>query len=182
MSIWVRALCTTHLSDLTPEALRSGIAERIAFLAAYYGEEGAEATRPLLRIEDVRHDGGPSEGPPNPPGDAVWLLHYRGDDDHFLRIERWTEPAAVASEVAELREELEACDEEDVDEVRELLDHVVETVGIELKMSDVEGIGWAVAIAAAAFLADRGEGLVQADEEGWMAPAGLGVEQVLDGD
>jgi hypothetical protein len=168
MSIWVRALCSKPAGDMTPEMLRSGISERLAIVAAYYGEDGAEAVRSLLRIEDA--------------GDAVWLLHYQGGDDHFLRIERWTKPAAVAEEVGELRERLEDCDEDGVEEVRELLDHVVETVGVELKMSDVEGIGWAVAVSAAACFAERGEGLVQADEEGWMAPEGLGVEQVLDGD
>jgi hypothetical protein len=168
MSLRVRALCPTPVGDLTPEKLHSGIADRLAVLAAYYGEEGAEETLACLRVSG--------------DGDGALSLRYRDDTSPALRVERCRRPAAVAAEVGALRADLEACDEEGVDEVRELLDRVVETVGIELPMSDVEGIGWAVAVAAAACFAEHAEGLIQADGEGWMMPEGRGVEQVLDGD
>ena len=58
----------------------------------------------------------------------------------------------------------------------------VETVALELKMGDMEGVGWAVAVAAAACFAERGEGLIQADGEGYLEPSANGVEHVLDGD
>jgi hypothetical protein len=168
MSIWIRALCTKAVGDVTPAELRAGIAERLPLLAALYGEDDAEATAPRLRIE--------GETPMR-----AWELFYR-DDDHFIGVERWSEPAEVGEELDELRESLEDCDEDEVEDVLALLDRVVETVAFELKTSDCEGIGWPVAIAAAACLAARGEGIIQADGEGWMAPRGREVEHVLDGD
>ena len=174
MSIWIRALCTVPVDALTPEDLCAGIAERLPLLAATYGEGGDQETIARLSVE-VATPAGPA------PQASVWLLRYR-EGEGFLRVERWSEPAAVAEEVGELREGLTDCDDEGVDDVRALLADVVETVGLELKMSDVEGIGWAVAIGAAACFAARGKGLVQADGEGWMAPRGNEVEHVLDGD
>jgi hypothetical protein len=168
MSIWVRALCPEPTGDLTPESLRTGIAERLPTVGAYYGEDGAEATVARLRVDDV--------------GDGTWILRYAEDPSRSLRIDRWTQAKAVAREVAGVRALLSDCDEDGVEDVRALLDDVKEAVGIEVEMSDVEGIGWAVAIAAAACFAARGGGLVQAENEGWMAPEGRGVEQVLDGD
>lgn len=166
MPIWVRALCTRSVAALAPEDLCAGIAERLPLLAALYGENGEREAIARLRVE---------------PGVRAWALRYR-DDDSSVRVARWAEPARVAEEMDELRRGLADCDEEGVDAVRELLGHVVETVGIELRMSDVEGIGWAVAIAAAACFAAHGEGLIQADGEGWMKPRGREVEHVLDGD
>jgi hypothetical protein len=170
MSIRVRALCPDPVGDLTPESLRSGIAERLPTVAAYYGEEGADDAIARLTVEPAGENG------------AAWILRYREDPSRSLRIERRTRAKAVASEVAEMRALLSDCDEDGVEDVRALLGDVKETVGIELEMSDVEGIGWAVAIAAAACVAARGRGLIQAENEGWMAPEGRGVEQVLDGD
>jgi hypothetical protein len=168
MSVWVRALCTKPLGDLAPGDLRAGIAERLPLLSALYGEDDHEAALARLRIE-----GEPPLG--------VWEIAYR-EGDGFLRVERWKDRAEVEEEVGELMETLEDSDEDGVDDVRALCERVVETVGIELKISDCEGIGWPVAIAAAAFFATRGEGIVQADGEGWMLPRGREVEHVLDGD
>jgi hypothetical protein len=163
MSIWIRALCTKPLDGVTKDDLRAGIARRLPALAAQYGEEGQEETLRRLVVSDA------------------WDLDYRGEE-MVIGGERWKEPEAVREEVGELLERLEDCEEDEVDEVRELLGDVVESVGFELKLSDCEGIGWPLALAAAAVLAEKGEGLVQADGEGWMAPEGDGVEQVLDGD
>jgi len=166
MSIRVRALCTRAVDSLAPEALRAGIADRLPRLAAMYGEGGSEQTAARLRVEVAG---------------AEWRIHYV-EGEGFLRAARKTAVAAVAEDVGELRVELEDCDEEGVEDVRELLGNVVESVVIEMEMGDVEGIGWAVAIAAAACWAEAGEGLVKADREGWMEPRGGELEQVLDGD
>jgi hypothetical protein len=168
MSMWIRALCTTTVADVTPAELCAGIAERLAGIAADYGEEDAAATVGRLRVA--------GEAPL-----AAWEISYRGDETS-LGVARASKPAEVREEVGELVASLAECDEDGVDDVRELLGHVVEVVTFELSLSDCEGLGWPVAIAAAAYLAARGEGLVQADGEGWMEPAGLGVEHVLDGD
>ena len=166
VSTWIRALCTRAGDALAPEVLRAGIADRLPRLAAMYGEDEAEETVARLRVE---------------ASTTGWRIYYR-EGESFLCAERRTVPAAVAEEVGALRAELDACDEEGVDDARELLDRVVESVGIQMEMSDVEGIGWAVAIAAAACWAEAGEGLIKADGEGGMEPQGREVAQVLDGD
>jgi hypothetical protein len=173
MSIWVRALCTRPVGSLTPESLHRGIADRLPALAAYYGEDGALDTVARLRVEMAAAGSSAT---------SVWLLRYHEDPTHAIQAVCRTDPAAVAAEVSALRAGLDACDEEGVDEVRDVLDRVTEAVGLELSMSDVEGIGWPVAIAAAACFALPGEGLIQADGEGWMRARGRGVDQVIDGD
>ena len=175
MSIWIRAICTRPLGDITPDDLRAGIAERLPRLCALYGEPDPSEVIARLCITTYRPD---KEG-----ALEVLEIHYREDDpERSLDVERWVDPAMVKEEVDELLEELEDCEEERVDEVREVLGRAVETAAIELKMSDTERVGWPLAIAAAAALAARGEGLIQADGEGWMAPQGDGVEHLLDAD
>ncbi|APR81522.1 Hypothetical protein A7982_06871 [Minicystis rosea] len=168
MSVWIRALCTRTVADVSPADLVGGICERLPTLGPLYGEDDVEETARLLRVD----------------GDApmgAWGLFYRGNG-HTINIERWSDPEQVKEEVGELLETLEDSDEDGVEDVREVLGRVVETVAFELKTSDCEGIGWPVAIAAAACIAAAGEGIIQADGEGWMAPEGRGVEHVLDGD
>lgn len=168
MSVWIRALCTKAVADVTPAELRAGIAERLPLLGPQYGEDDTEGAVAALRVE--------GEAPMR-----AWALFHRVGE-HSIRLERWSDRGRVREELDMLRGTLEDCDEDGVDEVRELLDHVVETVALELSMGDCEGMGWPVAIAAAAYLAARGEGLVQADGEGWMEPHGRELEHVLDGD
>ncbi len=115
----------------------------------------------------------------------MWLLRYREDTSRVLRVERWTEPRRVAvrgpGRAASNR--LEDCDEDGVeDDARPAWRRDGDRRDRPLQMTSFEGIGWAVAIAAAACFAEHGDGLIQADEEGWMAPEGQGVEQILDGD
>jgi hypothetical protein len=168
MSIRVRALCTASLAAVTPETLRAAVVARLPGLAAFYGEDGHEATLAALRVEGAAPL-------------VTWRLRYR-EDDAALPIDRSSDPAEVRGEVAELLATLEDSDEDGVEDVRELLGRVVEVARLELALHDCEGIGWAVAIAAAACFAELGEGLVQADGEGWMLPRGRDVEHVLDGD
>jgi len=171
MSTWVRALCAKPLDGLTPDELRASIAQRLPALATLYGEDSHTAALARLTIENA--------DPARPF--RVWWLRYR-EGEAALRIERWTAPAEVKDERNELLERLEDCDEDGVEDVTALLTDMVEMMGIELKMSDVEGIGWAVAVAAAACFAERGDGLIQADGEGYLEPTKNGVEHVLDGD
>jgi hypothetical protein len=173
MPIWVRALCTRPAASLTPESLHRGIADRLPPIAAYYGEGDGRDTIGRLRVEIAAQHGGAA---------SAWILRYHEDPGRGVRVLRWTEPGAVAAAVSALRAALDDCDEEGVDEVREVLGRAVEAVGFELEMRDVEGMGWPVAVAAAACFALPGEGLIQADGEGWMRARGRGVEQVIDGD
>ena len=177
MPIWIRAVCTKGVGGVSPEDLRAGVAAWLPRTAALYGEDDAEATVARLRVEQVAPEGPAGEG-----GFEVFRLRYAEEGDLFLRIERWAERARVAEEVGHLRDDLEGCEEDELGTVLACLDAAVEFVAIELQMSDTEGIGWPVGVAAAAFLAERGAGLIQAENEGWMAPRGRGVEHLLDND
>lgn len=168
MSMWVRALAQKPLGDVTPEELHAGIARWLPRLAAIYGEDGDEATIARLGVDGAA----PLRG---------GAITY-GSDGASIRFERTIDPTDVKRGAAELASAISDCDEDGVDDVREMLDQVVEIAKIEVSLSDCEGVGWPVAIAAAAYLAERGEGIVQADGEGFMVPSEGAMEHVLDGD
>jgi hypothetical protein len=176
VSIWVRAVCTKPLEHLNPEKLREGILARLPQAAEFYEQSELDEVITHLRLEYI---GGEDR--------EVVLLYYRrpeeeDDDGPFLHTDRWFKPEMVKEEAGELLEFLEDHGEEDeeaLEEVRSCLARAVEIVALELKSSDAQGIGWSVALAAAACLAAQGEGLVQADGEGWLAPSGMELEYVL---
>jgi hypothetical protein len=107
-------------------------------------------------------------------------IHYRQQRDIPIRVERWADPDMVQEEVDELLEFLVDADDLAVGPVRELLYGATEVVVFELRMSQVEDLGWPLAVAAAACLAELGDGLVQADGRGWMEPTATEVRRLLD--
>jgi len=185
MSIWIRVVCRSSVADITPEALRVGIAERLLHLASVYGVDGAEETQALLQVEQAGDKG--KKG--SPAGDSefhAYQLRWREDQAKPVRIERWVDDRAE-EEVGELRDWLEdymAAEEDDegCDEIARALDGAEETVALELKSSDTEGMGWPVLMSAAHFLAVRGDGIIRADGEGWLAPEGDKLRHVLEAD
>lgn len=175
MGIWIRAICTKRLGALTPEELRAGIAARLKRLCVIYGEGDPAETIARLRVERGEA--------PEAGGIEVFLLRYREDPGHSLRVERWLDPERVGGVVEELTRRLEDIEEdEDIEDACACLEAAVEVAAMELEVDDTEGVGWPLAIAAAAYLADRGEGLMQADREGWMMPDGDGIEHLIDAD
>ncbi len=158
MSIWIRAIVRDSLHDVVPEDLKDALADSdFMMMAENQGlsdEEGAEAER-NLRFE--------SEGE---AGFAVFLMHYRKDDERSIGIERWVSER-FAEEREELLEELEGDDSQEAERVMELLREATESVAFELKLSDAEGLGWPIAFEAAMWLAKRGRGLVEAEGEWW---------------
>ncbi len=172
MSVRIRAVCTTSLAGVTPEDLRAGIADRLQRLAAFYGEPDPAETLARLRVERVSQD----------EHAEIFAVRYQPDADHALRVERWTDLGRVEDQAQRLWNALEDCDEEGVDEVRDCIERVVEITVLELDVKDAVGIAWPIGVAAAATLAARGEGLIQADSEGWMKPRGLAVDHLIDAD
>ncbi len=172
MSIWVRA-CLSSPVQLSSKLLQSAITERLALLTYLFcpeHEEEPSVVLARLAIEEILEDS----------GRRVFLVHYRHDQEHFIHVESWANLDEVRGEVDELLEFIEDRDEPAADEVRSHLATVIQTVAFELKASDAESMGWPVAIACAAALAQAGAGLVQADGAGWMRPDGLEVSSVLD--
>ncbi|MBN2498985.1 MAG: hypothetical protein JXR96_30630 [Deltaproteobacteria bacterium] len=155
MSIWIRAICTQSIGHLAVSDLRRAT-EQADFLTWAENQdldeaEGAQAEK-ALRFE----------GPPGELG--VAQLFYR--DSRFIRIERWTGEAARV-EILEMLEELEGSSDPAARRIRDILSRAVETVGFELKQSDAEGMGWPISWQTAMWLAERGDGLVDADGEWW---------------
>ena len=108
-------------------------------------------------------------------GTDLLEIYYRPDTERFIRVERWSGDAA-AEEVGEALEDLKDAAGPDAAKVRTILDQTVETVAFELKLSDARGMGWPLAIAAAAKLSEQCGGVVYADDSGWMVPHGNEVD------
>jgi len=159
MSIWIRAVCTKSVGPLAAIDLAGALADcDFETWAAVQGldEEEGTAAEAALRFEYPKHR-----------TQEYGLLRYRADDG-FIRFDRWT--GAAAREEAD--EMLASLDDSSPAEIREVLAECVETVGFELKASDVVGMGFNIALAAAMVVAVEGEGLVQTDNDGdtWFDP------------
>jgi hypothetical protein len=146
-----------------------GIAKRLMLLTYSYGEDDHEETLDLLRIED-RSPAGSFE---------VCRIYHEGIDSGFIRVARWSQPK-IKAEVTELLEQLEGRNEPAAEAVRQLLRDAIEIVGFELKQSDADGMAWPVAIAAAAYLADKGIGALYAEGEGWLQPTERETKTLLE--
>lgn len=169
MSIWIRSVCRKSVVATTPEELRSGIAKRLKLLTYLYGEDDYEETVARLRVRNASA-GATFE---------VYRLSYHQSDQKFIRAERWSKPKIV-EELKELIEVLEGRKDQGAEMIRQLLAEAIEVVAFELKQSDADGMGWPVAIAAAAYLAEKGDGAVHAEGEGWMGPTETEIEVLLD--
>ncbi len=168
MSIWIRAVCTPRV-QLDEAGLQSAIAKRLKWLTYLFcPEEEEEPDDVLARLRVEKYEG--SRGP-------IFNLHYRTDTG-FISCDSYLD-ADAQEEVEELREFIEERQGPDAEKVRAVLSKAVQTVGFELKASDARSMGWPLAIAAAAWIAEEGAGLLQADGQGWMAPSGSEVEMLL---
>lgn len=159
MSIWIRTVCRSSVAGTTPDELLRGIGKRLMLLTYSYGEDDYEETLARLRVES---DAGGA-------GFDVFRIYYRPEDTRFLRVERWSRPK-ILDEVDELAAALGQRDGRNVAVVRDLLANAVEIVGFELKLSDANGMGWPVGMAAAAYIAEKGAGAIYAEGEGWLEP------------
>ncbi|PQO34626.1 hypothetical protein DTL21_14050 [Bremerella cremea] len=168
MSIWVRAYLHQPSGTQVAELLSQGIAQRLPLLTFLFSPEAEEEPEDVLERLRVQ-----------PDGDKDWEIYYRDDPDWFLPVERFTGEAAQ-EEIEEALEELEDYSHLETEPVREFLAGVVETIGFELKLSDAEGMGTPVAIAAATKLVETFGGIVSADGYGWMLPSGNEVDVIME--
>ena len=165
MRIWIRAVCRQPV-DFTGPEMAAGIGQRLNLLILLFCPDDEEpAADVMARLRVVPLEAG------------VWAIRWR-TDDRFIRVESWR-GAAARTEAREFQELLASTTGAGADAVRALLDSATEIVGFELKASDADGMGWPVAISAATWLATRGDGLIQAETEGWMAPTPKEIRIVL---
>jgi len=166
MRVYVRTFCRNSVASATPDAMQVGIAERLDDLLSQLcqnDEAAAEAILGRLRIENESESN----------SFEVFHLHFRQDAAHSIRVERW----AGYSASVQVQEYLGLVDDSEP-AAAIILDHLsdaTEIVTFELSVRDAETAGLAVTIAAAAWLAEIGDGIVHADDLGWMLPAGKEV-------
>jgi hypothetical protein len=171
MSIWIHILCRRTVGSLQPSQLAQGIERRLGVLAYLFlpeEEEEPEAVLARLRLEA---DPGPEL--------RRLRIHYRAQPSLPLKVDRWSDPPAVAEEVRELLAKLEGHSGPAATDLRERLRATIESVAIELKASHARDMGWPLAICAAAELAERGDGVIRAEGRGFMLPSGNEVDIVL---
>jgi hypothetical protein len=167
MSIWIRTYSPRPLGPLDPTAFEAGIRQRLRLLTSLFcpdDEEDPDVVLSRLRISSRSPD--------------LLEIYYRAEPERFIRVERWSGDAA-AEEVGEALEDLEDETAAGAEKVRALLGQTVETVAFELKLSDAQGMGWPLAIAAAAKLAEQRGGVIYADDSGWMVPSGNEVDWLV---
>ena len=168
MSIWVRVVLSNPLGDtLSATNLREGIAERLTLLTYLFCPEDEEDPKDVLnrlQIEPIRDD-------------RSFLLKYRLDD-LFIRLD--IGGGDIEEERQELESNLEGLAGHGVRVVKEALSATREIAAFALKAHDLDSMGWPLTIAAAAYLADKGGGLIQADGRGWMRPTEKEIEFVLE--
>lgn len=152
--------------DFTGHQLTAGIGERLDLLTALYcpdEEEPAQIVLARLLVEPLDQE--------------AWALYYRSENS-FIRVERWRDTAA-RKEAIELWERVNSRKHVSVQPVISLLESVTEIVGFELRFSDTESMGWPISVAAAAWLAAAGQGLIYAEGQGWLRPTLREIKIVL---
>lgn len=157
MSLWVVAYCTKPIHHLSLDEISEALdVADFAMMAEGQDldEEVGYAARDALRFEEE-----------NAAKSRVLLVHYRHHrhGDTWMRCDIHEQGAFVAECVEEVRER------EPPEVVRQYASRTLETVAFELKVSDWEGMGLPIAFHLAMWFAlpDRGDGIVEVEDEWW---------------
>jgi hypothetical protein len=170
MAFWVRAVCCKSVGGIAPRELLEALGHvDFAGMAEDQGltAEAGRAAQAALSVEGTTES-----------GFTAFDVRFGAGARSSIRVERWTDEAAD-DELAELLDDLEEVSGENADLVRSTLGRATESVAIELTDEDVEGMAFPVAFEAAAWIAARGQGLVEA-EGTWYDPETRGVVLVLE--
>jgi len=165
-----KTFCEQSTASLTADELQTGISKRLELLTSLFcpeDEEDPDRVLGRLRIES----GSVGEG------FEEFLLYYRADEQSFIPMVRYDRGG-----VLELLEELSPASQGDrrLSSIIERLSRVTEDVSFCLKDYDVQGMGFPLSIAAAAYLVERAGGLIQSGTYSWMIPKGNQVDILLE--
>lgn len=148
MSAWIRAICRRSVAGVAPPELqRALLATDLEAMAADAGQSlgAAEEARSQLVCEGL--------------GPSAMALRFRLDGPD-IRLERLSDDAAE-DELAELLDGLQDLEGTAAARVGAVLKQAQEVVVIEIPAP--EDLAWPLALQAALWLAERGDGLVEAD-------------------
>jgi hypothetical protein len=158
VSIWVSVYCRKQIGPIKADDLTAQIKERAAHFSDLYAQEDPEDALSRLRVETYKRRG----------RSALLHLHYLEDGVPVV-INRITRPTDVAGHVQEyLEEHFQGRKGKQAALVRKHLAAVVEIVSFCLKQRHADGMGAPLVYSAASWLADRRDGLVRVDSQGWM--------------
>jgi hypothetical protein len=164
----------TPLGELDPALVAKGLHERLTLLTYLFCPEHEEPPNDVLkrtRIESL--------------GDDSLTIRWRPARSRFpLRVDlvkgRRLRSRTI-DRLAALQRGVDSGDYSDAQtrRVRNALAQAAECVGFFLSPVDRRGMGWPVAIAAAAKLAYVGDGVIGTNDSGWMVPDGNEVSWIL---
>jgi hypothetical protein len=158
MSIWVSVYCRKKVGAVRPARLAAEIKARLANFSEVYGDEAPDEA--LARLSVVIYK--------RPGGAALLQLNYTKEPFPVV-IDRVTRPDDVSGHAREYVEEyLSGRRGKQVSAVREHLTHAAEVINFCLKQAHHDGMGLPLTLAAAAWFADKGDGLVHEDYHGWL--------------
>jgi hypothetical protein len=173
MSLWLEVFCQNHLDEISPEALSTGIAKRLATLTYLYCPDDEEEPDVVLKRLRIRTD---------PTLPDVFFIHARWEPERFIRMDRCR--ASTARE--DVKEKLERLnrlpnqEDPDLKRVLQFLNATKESVALELKYSDTQTMGWPVAVAAAAWIAEIGSGMIRSEDGEWMISTAHEIAYIFD--
>lgn len=156
MPLWIRVVCKRPLGEVHAKDLQGGIGDWIYAMAARYGQDDddePEASWSRVRVTE------------DPRG---FRVTYR-DASPPLFVERRSADAA-RTDLRELGATVAGRPgSRPAEEIREQLASAAEVLAFALEPAHHDDMGWALGMSAAAWAADRADGLICADGEGWLS-------------
>lgn len=164
----VRVFCRTTIGPLDATVVRAAIEERLAILTYLLCPDHEEEPDDILarmRVESA--------------DDNLLQIRYRPRSRYPLRVIRYTgESHNEQSDMARLG--LSSYPEDKTILAREILHASIESIGFALAPVDRDGMGWPLAISAAAKMAELGDGAIDTNDFGWFVPDGKEVRWIVE--
>lgn len=166
------------LAFITPEALLSGIGERLTLLTYLFCPEKEEQPDDVLARLHVRPNAESARG------FESWLLQYGRTHNAVMRIERSAldtpaTPFRLSGQenVAHTTRVYRRLEPRGGKQVEAVLDNVHDVVFITMTKRAAETMAWPVGVGAAAWLAAQGSGVLFAQGAGWLVPTAKEVRR-----
>jgi len=158
MSIWVSVYCQKRVGSLDPTGLIAGVKDRLEFFSDLYAQEDPNEVLARLNAKIIQS------------GKCSQLLHLHYLEDDLPIVMDWIGDHEIVAGGSEeyLSERFHDRQGVAATRVREHLAKTVEQFNFCLKQRHADGMGTPLVYAAAAWLAAKGDGLLRADEQGWM--------------
>ena len=166
MPLRIRVVCKSPLGEVRANDLQGGIGDWVYAMAARYGQDDddePEASWSRVRVIDDARGFRVSYGDATPP----FFVERRSAD--AARAELRDLAATVAGRPGSRPAEV----------IREHIASAAEVLALALEAEHHDDMGWALAMSAAAWAADRADGLLNADGEGWLSIGDDGPVLVL---